>query len=297
MSAVSAVLTRRLLATGSSLIFALAACGPPVYEIPERVEANRGAGSDEKDSATGGGEGGSPTDYAVSIRASVRSAEGMEASAGAGVEAGRREGGGAAGAAGAADSMDEGMGSCGAGCGGRPDVGGGASTAAQAGAGGNGATGAVPSAAGTSVGGVSATGGEPTDAGGNSATGRESTSTAGTSDPGCSGVPYEGICWYLGELGASCEETCTDHGGLAKDAASYVGTATQGGSLEECATLLELLGADGTVTAGSRTILGRLGLGCHMLPDYGPSSWWLTAPDFDPEDSLFAARIVCGCEN
>jgi hypothetical protein len=105
-------------------------------------------------------------------------------------------------------------------------------------------------------------------------------------------VLYEEICWYLGALGASCVETCTDHGGVAEDAASYVGTEAQGGSAEECAALLELLGLGNTVSSGTRTSVDQLGLGCHVFPD---SNWWLSAPDFDAADSLGNVQIVCGC--
>jgi hypothetical protein len=104
-----------------------------------------------------------------------------------------------------------------------------------------------------------------------------------------------GICWYLGLLGASCNETCTDHGGVAADAASYVGTEAQGGSAEQCASLLGLLGIDGDVSTGHRNDTDGLGLGCHVFPDYTPHNWWLEAPDFDTGDSHSDVRIVCGC--
>ena len=74
-----------------------------------------------------------------------------------------------------------------------------------------------------------------------------------------------------------------------------MGTEAQGGSDEECASLLELLGISGDVSSGTRDTIDQLGLGCHVFPDSSPSNWWLSAPDFDTADSLASARIVCGC--
>lgn len=155
-------------------------------------------------------------------------------------------------------------------------------------------TGSGGSATGGDSTGNGGSGGESTESGG-AATGGDFTGTGGTSDPVCSGALYDGICWYLGPTGASCVEACANHGGVSAQAASYVGTTLQGGSLEECATLLELLDLSGTVSSGTRTSLDQLGLGCHVLPNNSPPNWWLSAPDFSATDSLSGARIVCGC--
>jgi hypothetical protein len=97
------------------------------------------------------------------------------------------------------------------------------------------------------------------------------------------------ICWYLGELGASCDTTCASHGGNAATAQQHVGTAGQGGSAEECGQLFTALGHTEAVSSGTNSI----GYGCHLWqPD---ALWWLSAPDFSTSASSTDARIVCGC--
>ena len=108
---------------------------------------------------------------------------------------------------------------------------------------------------GAPAGGVSGGGGSP--GGGGSGDG-------GTTSTGGAGIRDAGICWYFGELGASCAATCTDHGGPSPQAASHVGIESQGGSLDECIRLLGLLGMTGTVYSGSRS--DGQGLGCHVIP-------------------------------
>jgi hypothetical protein len=90
-------------------------------------------------------------------------------------------------------------------------------------------------------------------------------------------------------LGDSCKETCSGRGGLAPDAASVVGTAAQGGSLEKCATLLSALGENSKPTEATRS--DDNGVGCHY---YGLKTYWLSAPHFTEAAHLSSARIVCG---
>lgn len=108
----------------------------------------------------------------------------------------------------------------------------------------------------------------------------------------CAGASHGGVCWYLGAAGATCEETCEAHGGFAPETAAYVGTAAQGGSSAQCATILGLLGEDGAVITASRS---DVGIGCHQWGVEG-QAYWLTAPDFSPTAGSSVARVVCGCK-
>ena len=154
--------------------------------------------------------------------------------------------------------------------------------------GGSGPTGGAP------TGGSSPTGGAPT--GGDTSSGGMA-GTGGSEEPGCSGELYSGICWYLGALGDSCTDTCADHGGTAAEAATYVGTSGQGGSLAECEAILDLLG----VANANRTeqATSDYGVGCVLF--FGTVStgqpYWITNTPFDPDDSLASGqgRMACGC--
>jgi len=146
-----------------------------------------------------------------------------------------------------------------------------------------------------SSGGASATAGSGGSAGGQSATGGHAGSTGGsggsTTTPACSGVLYAGICWYLGPDGSSCQDACASHGQTSPNAASHVGTTTQGGSLAECGKILGLLGITGTPFTTLR--LDGRGLGCYQKTN--SNSWWLSAPDYGATASLGSVRRVCGC--
>lgn len=107
----------------------------------------------------------------------------------------------------------------------------------------------------------------------------------------CEGKRAFGLCWYLGEAGASCLSTCRTRGGYDPRTADHVGTDRQGGSLEACASLLELLGFRGSVFTGIRP--DDVGFGCHVW-DY--DGWWLEiTPDMTPRASDEHARVVCAC--
>ena len=108
----------------------------------------------------------------------------------------------------------------------------------------------------------------------------------------CEGLSIGGICWYLGPANLSCQQVCTSHGQTAPAAATYVGTARQGGGLLKCTILLGLLGVSGTPQTGTRT--DGLGFGCHLFIQDG-STYWLSSPDFSVTASGATARLVCGC--
>jgi hypothetical protein len=183
--------------------------------------------------------------------------------------------------------------------GGKADAG----TTAQGGSGGHSSSGGSTSSSGgtSGSGGVSASAGSGGGAGGQSATGGHAGSMGGnggsggssgsTTSPACSGVLYAGICWYLGSDGSSCQDACASHGQTSPNAASHVGTKTQGGSLAECAKILGLLGITGTPSITLR--LDGRGLGCYQKTN--SNSWWLSAPDYGATASLGSVRRVCGC--
>jgi hypothetical protein len=144
--------------------------------------------------------------------------------------------------------------------------------------GGTSATVATGGQAGAGAGGAGTDGGPGPDAGSDG------------SSISCAGPARGGICWYLGELGRSCQQVCASHGQAAPEAASHVGTVSQGGSLSECATLFGLLGVGGVPTSVSRS--DGLGLGCHL---YNQAPWWLRTPNFSASSSYAKATLVCGC--
>jgi hypothetical protein len=148
--------------------------------------------------------------------------------------------------------------------------------------------------AGTGKGGSSgnSSGGATTE-GGSSAQGGSSASAGSAGQGGsapCKGQSSSGGCWYLGNLGASCTSTCAAHGGNASDAASFVGTTAQGGSLAKCATLLAALGDNLSPIEATRS--DGMGIGCHV---YGVKTYWLSSPTFSPSAVVVGARPVCGC--
>jgi hypothetical protein len=114
---------------------------------------------------------------------------------------------------------------------------------------------------------------------------------AAGSTSACAGAAYQSVCWYLGALEESCDVVCSSHGGVDADGAALVGTAAQGGSVEDCRAILGLLGVELTVKSGARTD-GR-GVGCHI---WSGEAWWLRSPDFSSTASSDKAQVACGCE-
>jgi hypothetical protein len=166
-------------------------------------------------------------------------------------------------------------------------MGGSAGTDGLVATGGLSATGGVTATGGiTATGGVLATGGTPATGG--------ATGTGGSSSVACAGVPYARICWYLASVGSSCTQACADHGGPSSLAAGHVGTAAQGGSPSECATILLLLGLTGTV----QSTPAPSGVGCSRNTGTlgpGPGLYWCTTPVFSETASLPGMQPACGC--
>ncbi|MEY4545640.1 MAG: hypothetical protein RL685_1835 [Pseudomonadota bacterium] len=125
---------------------------------------------------------------------------------------------------------------------------------------------------------------------------RDAGTTTGLVDaaaPPCAGVPHGDVCWYLGEAGTTCDQTCTGHGGYDAEASRLIGTTAQGGSAAQCAAILLLLGYDQAPAEASRP---DVGLGCHVW-GVEQRTYWLTEPEFAPSAESSEARVVCGCES
>ncbi|RYZ05455.1 MAG: hypothetical protein EOO73_19585 [Myxococcales bacterium] len=161
---------------------------------------------------------------------------------------------------------------------GRQSVAGGSGGARAAG-------GASPSAGGA--------GAEAGGAGAEAGTGAAGMNSSGgaQSEPECSGAPAAGHCWYLGELGASCQQTCAAHGGVAADAAAIIGSPAQGGTAKECASVLSALGIT-SAPIESKRYDGR-GLGCHV---YGEDAYWLVSPAYSSTATMSRVRVTCACQ-
>jgi hypothetical protein len=110
--------------------------------------------------------------------------------------------------------------------------------------------------------------------------------------PSCGGTRVFDRCWYLAPSNVSCNQHCTNHGGYNNETESYVGTPSQGGSLENCSAVLNALGRPSQVAEGTRD---DIGFGCHLWQ--GADPWWLSSPNFDPSAAADVVSIVCACRN
>lgn len=110
--------------------------------------------------------------------------------------------------------------------------------------------------------------------------------------PGCRGTRFEEICWYLAADGQSCDDACSARGGFNPESVHLIGSLDQGGSLEQCASVLAML--RGNANAVIQATIEEKGIGCHL---YGAAEdrWWLTEPAFEPAATWDKVQIVCGC--
>ncbi|HKU38618.1 MAG TPA: hypothetical protein VJR89_10740 [Polyangiales bacterium] len=112
--------------------------------------------------------------------------------------------------------------------------------------------------------------------------------------PACNGERVFGLCWYLAKANLSCSQECSSRGGFDARALEYIGTPTQGGSVEECSEILAALGKAATVVAAMRS--DRYGFGCHVWSE--TDSYWLVAPAFSASTAAPSGtpvRIACAC--
>lgn len=101
------------------------------------------------------------------------------------------------------------------------------------------------------------------------------------------------ICWYVGPPFQSCTETCASLGGVHKNTASFIGPPEQGGSAEECGTILQALQYFGFV----RSIPAPTGkgLGCYIFMD--GYRYWIEDLNYDPDQKDYGTSLICGCNN
>ena len=104
------------------------------------------------------------------------------------------------------------------------------------------------------------------------------------------GVLYGDICWFLGELGQSCQTVCDGRGGTHPDTPKYIGSSSQGGSQDSCAAIFEALGY--AVFVATSYGMNGGGLGCY---ENNGSYYWRANQDFDQAANYFGAARVCGC--
>lgn len=115
------------------------------------------------------------------------------------------------------------------------------------------------------------------------------TATAGT----CSGYSAGGGCWYLGATNASCDSTCSTHGGA--DLAStrdYVGSGAA--SIANCQSLVQLLAgqAVSTLDGGS---CGPGGVGCYYIAGLTQAARCTASTTVT--STAYTAQRLCSCIN
>jgi hypothetical protein len=116
---------------------------------------------------------------------------------------------------------------------------------------------------------------------------------AATSLP-CGGSRVLGLCWYFSDPETSCNDSCSSRGGFDSRATQYVGTTSQGGSVDACRQILTALGKPGSVVTATRD--DNLGLGCHVWTD--GTRYWLDDPSPLFMPALVAppqASVACAC--
>jgi hypothetical protein len=109
--------------------------------------------------------------------------------------------------------------------------------------------------------------------------------------PICSGTLVDELCWYLGEVGESCTDTCAERGGYDERGTPIIGSDDQGGSLEQCTLILEVLLNEAAETDNDND---GDGLGCHLRGN-DEDRFRIENTDFSPDESANDARIACSC--
>lgn len=75
----------------------------------------------------------------------------------------------------------------------------------------------------------------------------------------CSGKTVGYYCWYLGNMGESCEVVCATHGGYSAATCTYAGSA---GGDDECLAVLNAFGVPVSNRDKQDPELHRNGVGC-----------------------------------
>ncbi|MEQ1565773.1 MAG: hypothetical protein ABMA64_09065 [Myxococcota bacterium] len=94
-----------------------------------------------------------------------------------------------------------------------------------------------------------------------------------------------GVCWYLGDAGASCTDTCAAHGGYDEATRTYAGSD---GTLDQCYEVLDALAA-GSFSFGDTT--NGPGLGCYV--EFGDRV--RTTFPTDEGATFFGVARACAC--
>jgi hypothetical protein len=116
--------------------------------------------------------------------------------------------------------------------------------------------------------------------------------SACTTCPG-SALPYEGSCWVLGALGASCDAACASIG-LAYDPATAT-VAGSSGTDADCLALLYATGAPGGELDNAGGDCAGLASGCSVITEFGFRARCGT-PATTSDASYGPMQRVCGCQ-
>jgi len=105
----------------------------------------------------------------------------------------------------------------------------------------------------------------------------------------CGGATVGGYCWYASASGASCDTTCTGHGGYNSATLSYAGSA---GTNANCTAVMQALIPSSTWNSTTTT---GYGIGCY----HGFSTWIFRdaiSTTTSSATALYTIR-VCACNN
>jgi hypothetical protein len=80
----------------------------------------------------------------------------------------------------------------------------------------------------------------------------------------CAGVRVNDYCWYLGDLGQSCSQGCSTHGGYNEATCTYAGSD---GTNKNCLQILSALGAPQNAVAQVSDNC-EVGIGCSSVVLY-----------------------------
>lgn len=107
----------------------------------------------------------------------------------------------------------------------------------------------------------------------------------------CGGIVVIDQCWYFGASGDSCDTTCELSGGVDQDNAELIGPKSQGGAVQNCQAIAEVLELDTMTSIAS----DEGGLGCTWSEERG----LIHSVDdhFDSEFAQSGYRRVCGCND
>ena len=102
------------------------------------------------------------------------------------------------------------------------------------------------------------------------------------------------VCWYISGINQSCTETCAYHGGLHPDTVRYIGSESEGGTVEGCSQILWWMYIRGSAPAEEILSIDGQGLGCYHI--FTPNvHYWVKDVPFDPDARAIDIQRVCGC--